>query len=131
MKKLFLLTMVIGLIVVGCESNETKSYNELKKAWDKNSKPFDLPGYKDGVKEYTGPTLLTKNGGIIRLGMTPSEVLNIIKYRPNHINRTTGSWGVHEQWVYLDGWSASYEIFLKRGTVYFYFENDKLTSWQD
>ena len=36
---------------------------------------------------------------------------------PKDINRTTGAWGVHEQWVYN-----------KR---YLYFENGILTSWQD
>ena len=36
---------------------------------------------------------------------------------PNDINRTVGSWGVHEQWIYSD--------------TYLYFENGKLTSWQE
>lgn len=34
---------------------------------------------------------------------------------PSDINKTTGSWGVHEQWVYDSG-------------NYLYFENGKLTS---
>jgi len=38
--------------------------------------------------------------------------------KPSETNRDVGSWGVHEQWVYGDG-------------VYLYFENGKLTSWQD
>lgn len=51
MRKLLLLAMVVlGLLLSGCESNES-AYNELKKAWEKNSKPFDIPGYKDGVRE--------------------------------------------------------------------------------
>ncbi len=37
---------------------------------------------------------------------------------PDAINTTTGSWGVHEQWVYKDG-------------CYLYFENGKLTSIQN
>jgi len=36
---------------------------------------------------------------------------------PYDINRTAGSWGIHEQWVY--------------GDKYLYFENGVLTSWQD
>jgi hypothetical protein len=36
---------------------------------------------------------------------------------PNKVNRTVGKWGVNEQWVYDD--------------TYLYFENGKLTSWQD
>lgn len=38
---------------------------------------------------------------------------------PDDINRTVGPWGIHEQWIYGNN-----------GT-YLYFENDKLTSWQD
>lgn len=37
--------------------------------------------------------------------------------KPNDINRSVGSWGVHEQWVY--------------SSTYLYFENGILTSWQD
>jgi len=37
--------------------------------------------------------------------------------KPDDINRTVGSWGVHEQWIY--------------GNQYLYFENGKLTAWQD
>ena len=37
--------------------------------------------------------------------------------KPDDINRTVGSWGVNEQWVY--------------GRNYYYFENGKLTSYQD
>ena len=38
---------------------------------------------------------------------------------PSDINRSVGSWGVHEQWVY------------NRYDAYLYFENGKLNSWQD
>ncbi|KAF0236686.1 MAG: hypothetical protein FD181_2590 [Prolixibacteraceae bacterium] len=36
---------------------------------------------------------------------------------PKDINRSIGSWGAHEQWIYYD--------------TYLYFENGKLTSWQE
>jgi hypothetical protein len=39
--------------------------------------------------------------------------------RPNDINRTVGSWGSHEQWVYGDF------------GPYVYVENGTVTSWQD
>ena len=39
--------------------------------------------------------------------------------RPQENNRTVGSWGVHEQWVY------------RNGDLFVYFENGILTSWQD
>lgn len=38
---------------------------------------------------------------------------------PRKINSSGGSWGIHEQWIYGDF------------GPYLYFENDRLTSWQD
>jgi hypothetical protein len=54
-----------------------------------------------------------------RLGMSTKQVIERTNMgKPEKINRTVGRWGVHEQWVYDDG-------------SYLYFENGKLTSWQD
>lgn len=50
------------------------------------------------------------------LGMTRDEA-KLSWGEPNDINRTVGSWGVHEQWVY--------------GSIYLYFKNGILTSFQD
>lgn len=50
------------------------------------------------------------------IGMT-SEMAKESLGIPNDINRTVGSWGVHEQWVY--------------GNTYLYFENGILTSYQN
>lgn len=55
--------------------------------------------------------------GKVWIGMTGEMAIESIG-KPNDINRTVGSWGVHEQWVY-------------GRDVYLYFENGKLTSWQD
>lgn len=52
----------------------------------------------------------------IMLGMSADDVKTSWG-DPKNINRSVGSWGVHEQWVYS-------------GT-YVYFENGKLTSWQN
>ena len=41
---------------------------------------------------------------------------------PDEINKSSGTWGLHEQWVYSEGRSK---------TIYLYFENGVLTSWQD
>ena len=55
--------------------------------------------------------------GMFRIGMTKEMVQASIGY-PNDINKTVGSWGVHEQWVY--------------GTnTYLYFEDGVLTSYQN
>ena len=57
------------------------------------------------------------------IGMTGIEVVKTWG-RPNDINRSVGSWGVHSQWVYTGcyDWEDS---------VYLYFENGTLTSWQN
>lgn len=52
----------------------------------------------------------------IWIGMS-SEMVIDSQGRPKDINKTVGSWGVHEQWVYDNN-------------TYLYFENDRLTSWQ-
>ncbi|PCJ57918.1 MAG: hypothetical protein COA65_08645 [Rhodospirillaceae bacterium] len=50
------------------------------------------------------------------LGMTSAMASNSLGY-PKDINKSVGSWGIHEQWVYND--------------LYLYFENGTLTSYQD
>ena len=65
-----------------------------------------------------------RNGDVI-LGMTPDEVVASIG-KPYHINRTTGSWGINEQWV-----MCAPNSFRDRRYGYVYFENGKVTSWQN
>ncbi|MHB8983782.1 MAG: hypothetical protein ACYC4E_00310, partial [Carboxydocellales bacterium] len=57
----------------------------------------------------------------VLIGMNPTQVM-LSWGKPDDINRTVGSWGVHEQWVYRYG---DFEA------NYLYFRNGKLTSWQD
>jgi hypothetical protein len=52
----------------------------------------------------------------IWIGMT-AEMVRESKGRPKDINKTVGSWGVHEQWIYNE-------------KTYLYLENGKLVSWQ-
>lgn len=54
--------------------------------------------------------------GKVTLGMT-ADMVRASWGEPRDINRSVGSWGVHEQWVYY--------------STYMYFENGILTSWQD
>lgn len=51
----------------------------------------------------------------VAVGMSKDDVLASSWGRPNSINRTTGTWGVHEQWVY-------------GGHNYLFFENGVLTT---
>lgn len=52
----------------------------------------------------------------VLLGMTAKQV-TLSWGKPEDVNRTVGSWGVHEQWVY--------------GDQYVYLENGKVSSFQD
>ncbi|WP_243374601.1 hypothetical protein [Geotalea sp. SG265] len=55
--------------------------------------------------------------GKIFIGMTKDEAVASWG-KPQDINRSAGSWGINEQWVYGD-------------RTYLYFKNGRLTSWQD
>lgn len=58
------------------------------------------------------------------IGMNEEQVL-LIKGAPYEINRSIGSWGTHEQWIYRGKHEQN------ERTVYLYFQNGKLTSWQE
>ena len=59
--------------------------------------------------------------GTVSMGMT-TEQARYSWGSPNDINRSVGSWGTHAQWVYnCGGFKAQY----------LYFENGRLTGWQD
>jgi hypothetical protein len=62
------------------------------------------------------------------LGMT-GDMVKASWGDPYDINRSVGSWGVHEQWVYGDTWWFGSTLIDSRR--YLYFENGILTSWQD
>ena len=94
-----------------------------KIAAEKKAKEFadkmQFQKYKDDlIKKYGASDAQRILSGIIWLGMK-DEMARISKGSPTKINRTVGSWGVHEQWVY------------DSQNLYLYFENGILTSWQD
>lgn len=68
------------------------------------------------INEETREAILA---GEIMIGMLRSQVIASWGH-PDDINRSIGSWGRHEQWVY--GQTTA---------VYLYFEDGILTSWQD
>jgi hypothetical protein len=71
---------------------------------------------KDYIKKYGQKTYNKLKEGYYWTGMN-REMATISLGSPKDINRTVGSWGVHEQWVY--------------DNIYLYFENGKLTSYQN
>ena len=71
---------------------------------------------KKYIKKYGQKTYNKLKKGYYWLGMNREMAIISLGY-PNDINRTVGSWEVHEQWVY--------------DVRYLYFENGKLTSYQN
>jgi hypothetical protein len=71
---------------------------------------------KNYIKKYGQKTYNKLKEGHYWIGMN-REMATISLGSPKDMNRTVGSWGVHEQWVYENR--------------YLYFENGKLTSYQN
>ncbi|MNF94551.1 hypothetical protein D3C84_772640 [compost metagenome] len=97
-----------------------KKEEELAKIKEENKVKKENKQYADieakNIKKY-GKILYAKlKKGIVWIGMT-DDMLIIALGNPDDINRTVGSWGVHEQWVY--------------NGEYYYFENGKMVSYQD
>lgn len=95
-----------------------KSYNDsiaIKRIEDRDKKILIERRVKlyNKYGKYYG-NLIFKNNIII--GMTKSMVRESWG-EPEDINRTVTSYSTHEQWVY--------------GSTYVYFDNGKLTAWQD
>lgn len=55
------------------------------------------------------------------IGMTYNGFKLAGHFKPDRINRTTTAYGTHEQWVYI----------YTRSMDFYYFENGRLTAWQD
>ncbi len=77
----------------------------------------DAKNEKDYLKKYGKVVYEKLKKGYYWVGMT-REMALISLGSPTDNNRSVGSWGVHEQWVYNSG-------------LYLYFENGKLKSYQD
>ncbi len=71
---------------------------------------------KKYIKKYGQKTYDKLKQGYYWIGMN-KEMATISLGSPDYINRSVGSWGVHEQWVY--------------NGIYLYFQNAKLTSYQN
>lgn len=100
------------------EKDSIKGYtNELYITVNIDMKKIKKKHDKIEIKEKYGKAIADKiyNQKIWK-GMT-TEMAKLSIGRPMKINKSTGSWGVNEQWVYKN--------------KYLYFENGKLTSWQD
>jgi|688.fasta_scaffold658442_2 hypothetical protein len=96
---------------------QNKDYLDFRKKYVPIIKPLTPEERKvQIIKKYGAVIGLKIFNQRIWLGMTSAMALASWG-EPNKVNRTVGKWGVNEQWVYDD--------------TYLYFENGKLTSWQD
>lgn len=76
----------------------------------------DLITERENIKKYGKVVYDKLKQGYYWLGMT-NEMALISLGSPKDNNRSVGSWGIHEQWVY--------------NGLYLYFENGKLKSYQN
>ena len=95
------------------ESNKLKIAHERKIALMIQKKKEYRQEIINKYGKKTGQKLLD---GYYWIGMTDDMALISLGH-PESINKTVGTWGVHEQWVYK--------------SIYLYFENGKLTSYQN
>jgi hypothetical protein len=104
------------------EKNEVlKTFINLKKQEAENLRMLMIEQerkkqVKKYIKKYGEKIYKKLREGYIWNGMT-KEMAIISRGYPKDKNRSVGSWGTHEQWVYDD--------------EYLYFENGYLRSWQD
>lgn len=103
--------------VFGYTMTDKKEYDEKVKAEQKAKQDR----YNRLVARFGKSNAKLILEGRIRLGMT-REMCKEAWGEPDHINSSVGSWGRHEQWVYEYKYSSN---------SYLYFENGKLTSWQN
>lgn len=92
------------------ELEQEQKLREQKLAWAELEKKY--------IEKYGEETYRKLQQRKCWVGMN-KEMATISLGRPDDINRTVGSWGVHEQWVY-----NNFDLYL-------YFENGKLASYQD
>lgn len=103
---------------VGFISYSSLVNNDQTKSIVNSSLEKEHPNDYTLIKKYGNYNAQRIIKGEYWIGMT-NEMAKISLGHPDNINKSTGSWGVHEQWVYED---------LKK---YLYFENGKLSSFQD
>lgn len=122
-KLLMIICLEVAIIVVsGCLGLESgcREYDAYTGQCTDSPRLDDLRRQTaiDNYPEWSDIIVSRISAGKISLGMTKEQVIASWG-KPDDINRSVGSWGVHEQWVYGNPYRN-----------YLYFENGILTSWQ-
>jgi hypothetical protein len=95
------------------QQRREKDKEKVKRQEQKKKEEQRKAAIKEKYGEEKAARILAKE---IWLGMTKEMAIDSWGM-PQKVNRTLGTFGVHEQWIY--------------GDTYLYFENGFLTSWQD
>ena len=107
---------MIGLgVIYGCSKEQHYRAPDFGEIGTGTPPSFD-PYKEDSITEYKKEVEKIINEKLLVLGMTKEMVVKS-RGEPEHINRTVTRWGIKEQWVY--------------GSLYLYFEDGVLTSYQD
>lgn len=114
--------LVLGALVWGIKYMIDKGNERLEEQAEqaRREREAAIQAYADANPDVDPRMIDAIRGGRIAMGMT-AEQARLSFGEPTNINRSVGSWGVHEQWVY--GGTGS--------RVYVYLENGVVTSWQN
>lgn len=118
MKKVQILALFAVSVLSGCATYRQNLYA--------NSTAGRRQLYLSAHPDLPAESVKAISNGEIFTGMT-SEQAKASWGEPADVNESVGSWGQHEQWVY-----KCYDLNAGDGRAcrYLYFENGKLTSWQ-
>ena len=116
-----------GFLLFGCSDEEVDRFRGLKKEFGEKYGLYlikrsdeDVDRFRRLKKKYGAINAIAILGKGYAIGWTEDMIRESLGI-PYDINRSVGSWGVHEQWIYR----MDYE------TIYIYFENGKVRSFQD
>ena len=102
---------------IKAKDDEQKALKKLVREQKYKKEEDELDALENKYKKKYGEKFYNElKEGKFWIGMT-KEMAIIALGEPDDINKTVGSWGVHEQWIY--------------NKLYIYFENGKLTSYQN
>lgn len=118
-----------GFLLFGCSDEEVERFRGFKKEFGEKYGLYlikrsneDVDRFRRLRKKYGSLTAVAILGGGYEIGWTEDMVIESLGY-PDDVNRSVGSWGVHEQWIYRYEYSHD--------ATYLYFENGKLRSYQE
>ena len=102
---------------IKAKDDEQKALKKLVREQKYKKEEDELDALENKYKKKYGEKFYNElKEGKFWIGMT-KEMAIIALGEPDDINKTVGSWGVHEQWIY--------------NKLYIYFKNGKLTSYQN